>query len=250
MSFLLVRSIPMSRETSEAYRSAGAIYPRRDRDIESINTMILSARVDGVPFRFILNYGNSNRDFNGYAATYPNTVYPNKFFWNQGRDIRSLVAPSRSRELLGEFMPGIPTSFPATVWLKPPGRGGRGKYIEEIMSVPKVPIMWDIQEHIEGQEYRIITVGNRVVQSSKRHGENGDRSYEWVGTAGTPTIAKDLARAASKKLDGSNVVGWDIIHDESEDTIYLLEGNSAPGVNGFTANRIVTEIVRQIEEEN
>ncbi len=145
-------------------------------------------------------------------------------------------------------MPPQPTRFPAEVWIKAPGMKGKGKYRKDIDRALTLPTEWDWQVHVEGQEYRLITVGERVVQSYEKYGTHTERDYKWVGLQGTPPDVKELAREAARRLAGPTVVGWDLV--KSGDNVYLFEGNSCPGVNEASAKRIVTEIRRQMEEAN
>lgn len=50
------------------------------------------------------------------------------------------------------------------------------------------------------------------------------------------------------QLSGSSFIGWDIMWDDYNDEAYILEGNSCPGVNEPTVERIVREVNRQLEE--
>jgi len=234
MSFIAIRSLPLGSKSKEAWREAGAVYLKRGSSEERI--LNIAERVEA---EFILNLGRT--------SFRPMMELTNIPIWNFGTDIYSLLWPGHTREILGDLMPLRPTIFPALVWVKAPGYGGRGKYMEEIASPLVLPHQWDWQEHVEGQEWRLITVGQRVVQDMKRFGENGERTYEWVPMADTPSAIKDLAREAASRMEGNNVIAWDMILTNGGRAL-LFEGNTCPGVNTATAARIHTEITRQQEE--
>jgi len=231
---LLIRSIPLSNTTTNAWREAGAMFVKRSRPLSTIPDVALG--------RMVLNLGNQAYDPYQHA---PKT-------WNISDDIKVLLSTTASEELFSLYTPcGEYSSGVSDYWIKGPGRAGRNKRRISVSGEGDfnwhkrmLPGGYIIQQHIPGQEYRVITVGSKVVQSSARFGQNGDRRYEWVGLQGTPTRVKDMARSAAHKLSGKNVVGWDII-DSNDDAPYLLEGNSCPGVNAATANRILNEMERQ-----
>jgi len=77
----------------------------------------------------------------------------------------------------------------------------------------------------------------------KRNTEMGHRVYQWIGVSACPPGIKYVAREAAKQLDNEQtIVGWDIIVDEDDDRVYILEGNSCPGVNTATAKRILDAV--------
>ena len=109
----------------------------------------------------------------------------------------------------------------------------------------------DVQKHISGQEFRVITVGHKVVQVTKRDGGHlsSDRIYSWVGVHDAPAIVKDVARLAARELLSSKtIIGWDVISDP-DTSAYILEGNSCPGVNEHTAHRILNAVERYEDNE-
>lgn len=228
MTILAVRSVILSTDTADAWKGAGVHFARRGKTIEQITAM---------PYPVILNLGKS-----GFQPPRSERI------WNHGRDIFPLLWPGETRRLMGDLMPPQPTDFPADAWVKAPGAAGRGKYRKAIDQALVLPKEWDWQQHIEGQEWRLVTVGERLVQCMMRNGPNGNRRYTWNRMNQTPMILKELAREAARRLNGRNVVGWDLI--EQGDTAYILEGNSCPGVGRETANRVVKEITRQMEEQN
>jgi len=230
---LLVRSIPLSKSTRNAWHNAGAIFTKRSREADSVP---LIAR--GRP---IVNLGNQR-----YL---PSTI--NNKTWNKANDISVLLSPTSSRYLFGQFMPSNEWQGPGYYWTKGIGYGGANKTrkYHEIDDLPELSIEnnCDVQQHINGTEYRVITVTNKVVQVSERHGENGNRSYSWVGVSNAPRGLIPLAKQAAAMLSGKNVIGWDLIVD-AQGNWYILEGNACPGVNTATANRILDEIERQEQE--
>lgn len=236
MAGLAIRSVALTSDTTSAWKDAGVQFARRGRTQADIIRM---ARDAG--YEFILNLGKSQFQPD-QGADWPG------FYWNKGQDILPLLYPGYTRDLLGDLMPPRPDSYPADVWIKAPGMKGKGKYKKAITHPLSLPSEWDWQTHIEGTEYRVLTVGRRVVQSFIKTGGQTDREYEWVGLTDTPIEVKRLARRAAKRLPGLNVVGWDLVFpdmaDESELPL-IFEGNSCPGVNYATAQRIVEEIRRQ-----
>ena len=167
--------------------------------------------------------------------------------WNKGQHIIDLIYPGKTRVLFDDLMPPRPTNYPADVWVKQPGAHGRGKSRMYVDYPLVLPGMWDWQEHINGQEYRLVTVGHRLVQDFLRHGENGNRSYEWLPMREVPQELKRMVRLAATRVEGNNVIAWDTIVDETGQP-YLLEGNTCPGVTAPTVRRITEEMERQFNE--
>lgn len=233
MSFALIRSITLSHHQVRIWKEHGAWLPRRERSTDEVLNMLSG---DGNRDQKILNMGNtafdpSDEDMEGRGLTVTN-------LWNKGGNIKTIVTPGSTRRLMPELLPPVPSEGKA--WVKAPGSGGRGKIFKVLTEPLIVPRSWDVQAHATGQEYRVITVQNKVVQVSERHGDNGDRSYKWVGVRTAPMTVKDIARTAAKMLSGQNIIGWDIILNDSY--VRILEGNSCPGVNYATAGRIVAAI--------
>jgi hypothetical protein len=232
MKFVAVRSLPLSEDTKQAWRSVGAIYPARGSSVERIITIAADSQAS-----FILNLGSSK--FQPGDTHIP--------VLNRGMDIYPLLWPGLSRTLFDDLMPPRPTVFPADVWIKTPGFGGRGKFHKLVSESMVLPHQWDWQAHVEGEEWRILTVGVKVVQQHRRHGGNGERTYEWVRQDETPTQVKAKAREAALRVPGLNVIAWDLIVSEEGD-VYIFEGNSCPGVNTATAERVVNYIEHTLEE--
>jgi hypothetical protein len=233
VSAMAIRSITLSEESSQAWKAAGCYFPRRERTMQQMLDLYVRNESD-----FIINLGHtafnpSDEDLNRRG------IIPDNLF-NIGRNIRPLVRPGTTRELLGDLLPPYPVEsdvFAIDYWVKAPGAKGKGKVLTRGHELPKIPKEWDLQVHIKGQEYRVITVDDTVVQVNERHGDNGDRSYEWVGVTAAPRAVKQVAKDAARKLEGRNVIGWDIILEN--DKAYVLEGNSCPGMNDATAKRIL-----------
>lgn len=231
-SFIVISALPLSDQTKRAWKEAGAVILRRG----STDERVLGFLRD---YPFIINLGKT--------MFQPTEQVEN--IWNYGPDIEPLVWPGSTRELFGDLMPPRPTEFPADVWIKTPGRAGRGKFHKQVDHELHLPRQWDWQEHLEGEEYRIITVGRRIVQDFRRFGQNGDRSYEWLAMRDVPSVLKDLVREAASRVAQQTVVAWDTMLTTTGQP-YLFEGNTCPGMSTATAERIVREIERQREESN
>lgn len=226
---LLVRSIPLSSDTRNAWKDAGAVFARRDRNTQQI----LEIRYD----RPIINLGASwfGPDEEG--------------IWNKGTNVKSLLTPALTRLKFGTHLPTNRWVGPDKYWLKGPGRAGNNKTLHNVRTYDEFNELvsqarWidgDVQLHIDGQEYRVITVGNKIVQGMERHGENGQREYRWVGVNGLPSSIKRRVKQCNELLDGDNIIGWDgIVHDSGD--AFVFEGNSCPGVNSATAGRILDAV--------
>lgn len=237
MKFLIIRSLPLARSSSDAWREVGGLFTLRTRTTEQILRM-----AGRWGYQAILNLGNSNYNL-------PESPIP---VFNDSKDVRVLLTPARHRELFEDLIPEQPEEYPCDAWVKGPGCAGQRKYHypnfdrENHHQMYGYDSRWDIQLHKEGIEYRVITVNGRVVQSHKRVGDNGHRNYLWVGVHSCPKPVRQIIRKAAKRLEGNTVVGWDIIL--TRERPYLLEGNACPGVSLHTARRIVEQMEREIEE--
>ena len=229
MRAMMVRSIPLALNTRDAWKDSGAVFARRTSDDERIKQIAYDAP--------IINLGSSQCMIEG--------------IWNEARVVEPLLTPEASSNLLGRLMPSGGYEGPGYYWLKGAGRGGANKEKRFVRNVQEHTAMlrsaaWmegDVQLHVDGQEYRVITVGNKVVQVMARDDViDQQREYRWVGVSDAPWAAKDIAREASRKLSSDKtIIGWDvIIHDNGH--AYILEGNSCPGVNEATANRILNAV--------
>jgi hypothetical protein len=170
--------------------------------------------------------------------------------WNRASVVRPLLNPKDSRVTFNSLMPTSLWVDEGYYWLKGQGRGGANKekvYVEDFNSYNNLLsranwIDGDVQQDIVGQEYRVITVGHKVVQVSERHGVNGQRNYVWVGVSNAPAHVKETARSAARKLSSEQtIIGWDIMSDNLGGS-FILEGNSCPGVNAATADRILNAV--------
>ena len=234
MTFVAIPSIKLSETSKQAWKAAGGFFPRRDRTVARMVELGENADVE-----FILNLGWSQ--FN------PETRLP---VWNRGEDIQALLWPGMTRDLFDDLMPPQPEGYPADIWIKTPGRGGRGKYHKMVYHQLSLPNQWDWQTHVEGQEYRVITVGQAIVQQFERGGDNEDRSYSWTPRDQVPMPVKAFARQAASRVFGNNVIAWDLIQEGEYGRPYLFEGNTCPGMSTHTAARIVAAIQEQQEAHN
>ena len=233
MNILAVRSIPMSTETTAAWKAAGVDIAERRRSVEQIMMM---------PYDVVINLGNAR-----FNPTHTDRVI------NLGTTIKDLVTPGGTRRKYDDLIPPEPSSYPCDAWLKGPGHGGRNKSRRRLQNAgAPEPRRWDIQLHIEGQEYRIITVGKRIVQQFRRNNGALDgrlRDYRWLSRLDTPKDVRKLVHTAAARLESRTIIGWDVILPNEGDNCFLLEGNSCPGVNEATARRIVTELERGHDAE-
>jgi hypothetical protein len=237
---MIVRSIGLSEETTEAWRQVGGWYPRRDRGINEMLQLFNS----NSPDNFIINLGSTS--FCPEPELLSLYGINQEKIYNHGDTIRPLVRPGTTRQLLGSLLPPYPRRNNAVAvryWVKAPGAKGRGKALELGQKVPQVHPDWDLQTHVVGDEYRVITVNDKVVQVSHRKGPNGERVYNWIGVKAAPSVVKTTAKEAAGKLDGNTIIGWDIIHVPGMNKAFVLEGNSCPGVNYATAVRIVNQLL-------
>lgn len=232
------RSIPLSNVSRDAWRNAGAIILSRS-PVKSKRQLDKGKEDD-----IIINLGI------GPLHLWGMTTY------NEHESVRSVITPAALRETLGNLIPPWP-NVGEEAWWKGPGYGGHNKYrgvntatghLEHLMTKS-----WDVQKHIEGIEYRVVTVGNVVVQAHRKDNRTEiDDSlmflWNWVGVKGVSNngIIPLVKKAVELIPNGDfSMFGWDII--VSEGRPYIIEGNSSPGVNNTTAKRIVGQIVRNHE---
>ena len=248
MTVFVNRSIPLSQESRDGWKNAGAtIVPRNPVRAER-----LLARTNDTDI--IINLGRGPEHLVGREPQ----------IWNQFDTIDSIITPAAIRRTMPDLIPtsdvfnGPNNHRP--YWIKGPGQHGNNKrlcqeyawdgaYLAEIEHCLDLP-GWDAQLHIEGTEFRVITVGNAVIQAYRKdHRTETNRGlmfqWNWIGVGGIkkngliPLVKK--AAAALPHGDRS-VVGWDCIVGEAG--AYIIEGNSSPGVNDATAQRIVNAIER------
>ena len=225
----------MSEESKAAWKANGASFTHPARDLSSITRM---------GYRMILNLGNSGYT---YTCSTPMRV------WNNAEDIAPLITQMYTRNLFDTYLPPIAAEDSLDFWIKGPGRGGRNKIRitgERRDLYQRAQWGYDVQEHIEGNEYRVVTVGNRVVQQHRRLGPNTDRSYVWLPADELPHRVRPTAKLAASRIPGANVIAWDFIVRTEDNEPFILEGNTSPGINENTAQRIIAEMNRQYEEAN
>lgn len=240
MSFGFVSGLALSRDTKQAWKDAGGVSLRMRDNLYEWQRAISD-------YDFLLNLGH--RDL-------PDGEYPVPVI-NPSENIGALIYPESIRNRLPDLAVPRPSVFdgPQLVWIKPPGQRGRGKTKLHTERPLVLPEDWDWQMHIDGTEYRVVTVGRRAVQAFHRSGYNDNREYGWTGLANTPDEVLNAARTAAKHFhdQGSyakpdnTMYAWDLIQT-AEGQVYLFEGNTCPGTSEPTANRVVREIRRQIEE--
>jgi len=231
MRAMAVRSIPLSSATRHAWKSAGVSFARRDRT----DADIMRITPPGIP---ILNLGSSTFALDHDAV------------WNIAENVKPLLTPAGTREKFSPFLPPGTWQGDGFYWEKYSGRAGRNKqrlylsneWIHDSTRHTAQHGQGDLQLEVEGQEYRAITVGDKVVQVNARYGSNGAREYRWVGVRNAPAPIKSTAKACASLLEGNNVIAWDLIMTEDE-RVYMFEGNSCPGINDATAQRIVAAML-------
>jgi len=235
VKILAVRSIPLADDTVAAWREAAKLCDIElrflRRDDEAVSRLYKYAPNYGA----VLNLGNTafnDRRVDSVVFNPPEVVKT----LNSPRAIRlsplSIMLPPAVK--LG----GIPVH--EKVWFKDKGFHDDNKEFFEKVDDYRLMRMatetCDFQKHIDGTVYRIVTVGDRVVQASI----NRDREYQWVGVNDLPRVLKLASKYAVSLLPEKNrtFIGWDFIM-ETDDDVYLLEGNTSPGVNVATAERIL-----------
>ena len=234
MNVLGIKSVPLERSTNVSWKTVpGFYFADRKRSSGSIERHVADRR-----YQAVINLGRVDCDFAGAVSP----------IFNSPATIRSISTPRAIRGTLNDFLPAYTQGQPH--WHKRPGFGGIGKRLCRDDCV--VGADGDIQDHIEGTEYRVVTVGNRVVQASRK-GERRTRAngrnefdYAWVGVEGIrQTGIIPILKEAIDIVPGGalSVFGWDIIL--SEDGPFIIECNTSPGVNDATAARIV-KTVREI----
>jgi hypothetical protein len=236
MRFLVVQSIPLGRPTRDALKDAGGFVLAHNSDTLHRELQALLQQ----SWTFVLNMGNS---WMKLPETYTIPVI------NKPENVSLTRTPGALRHFLSDLLPPWPENrdeYPLDCWIKAPGQGGRGKFKKNLPYPVVLPPEWDCQKHIEGTEYRVVTVGHRAVQGFQRATSTDDRVYEWTGLTHTPESVLQCARNAAKELPHNSLRAWDII--SGEEGIFILEGNASPGMNLATTKRVVAEIQRQLEE--
>ena len=239
---LLLRSIPLVRATRNAWRSSDVTIIRR-RDSKRWDIAVLVNYLGG---QAIVNLGNLDHEFNSLDIP----------VFNCPDSIRAISTPAALRRTLGDnYIPQYTIKDPH--WHKRKGWGGDGKIFHE-KELGKCAVMGgDAQKHIEGTEYRIVTVGDVIVQASRKekknagYTNNNSISFDWywcgidgIRNNGIIPHVKD----AIKNIPNwpYTMFGWDIIVSNNNNRVYAIEINTSPGVNEHTAQRIVNQIKKVI----
>ena len=231
MKALIIRSIPLTTDTISVWHTQETKFLRRTRDA------FVSDKI-GRWFDVIINLGNVDLSSNhAYIINHPDTI-------------KAASAPKALRNSLNDFLPLENNNGPH--WHKGKGFAGDDKiYHENACSV--IYPSKDVQAHINGQEYRILTCGNKIIQAAKKdnrfsygYGVPSDFKYEWIGVEG---VRKGgfipLLRGAVELLPGGedSFIGWDIIHDGEKP--YIIEANFSPGVNEHTVKRLFNALEKE-----
>lgn len=244
---IVTRGIGLTGETMQAWRDGATQHDVELRFMRNSSQDDLKARltkyVDG--YDAVLNLGRLGLDdSHGMVPMFNDTA-----------TVSMLHSPgSVRRSPLSGMLPPQPVvdgdGNMRDVWLKEKGFHDRGKTHRDAVNVATLSHLLrdpdsDIQQHVDGQEYRVLSVGDRIVQAST---SGGERNYQWVGVKGLPRVLLLAVRYAASLLPSLwTVVGWDFIVT-SESEVFLLEGNTCPGVNAATAGRIVQAICQRVED--
>lgn len=227
MKILAVRSVPLSKETRDAWNRVGVRFARRNHDSEQDIERI----VETYAYDAVLNLGGFVNDCSVPVWNAVSTVSKLNH-----RDLRSTISgfgmpPQHTKD--------TPHWHKTNAW----GWGGEGvRYCEELCPVN---VDHEIQAHINGTEYRVITVGNLIVQAFRKDDLEWDSegrhhfNWKWVGVNGISNsgIIPLLKEAVGLVPNGARtVLGWDII---LADRPWIIECNTSMGVNQATAQRIV-----------
>lgn len=179
--------------------------------------------------------------------------------WNPS----SVVRLANTLHEYDEFMEGLVPPFPKIgepFWVKHPGQQGNGKqyypeFTEELASLYS-NIHAGIQRHVDGEEFRLITVGDYVVQAARKipdplpdgTSKVGVFEWQWIGTKGCnnfPGLIPKAKAAASRFVEAFGtyqiILGHDIIYQPSGEC-FLIESNTAPGMNEATAGRVLKQM--------
>lgn len=235
---MIVRTIGLGRSMVNAWKEVGGWFPKRERSVSSkLDLMADNYGTDG----YIFNFGDMGFTPSD-AELEARGIDPDRYY-NRPHIVRPLARPGSARRVVGHLMPKDPRTMEpdswVTAWVKAPGQGGQGKTKIEgfVRHLPEIPADWDIQVHVTGTEFRVVTVGAAVVQVNERSGPNGAREYEWVGVRNADSDVKAVARAAARALgDERTIIGWDLIANDQQ--VLLFEGNTCPGTNDALARRI------------
>lgn len=221
------RSIPLSRESRDAWTSAGAVVLSRNPRRRA-NQLAACPQAE----RVVINLGITE-------AVDAAAVY------NSRDSVRSVLTPAALRRTLPDLIPPEPDGE-VMAWLKGPGQRGENKH-HVMFNGEGLEPGWDWQLHVAGTEFRVISVGNLVVQAHRRDNiewinERHVADWHWVGVKGVsqngiiPVVKQAVAQIPA---GDRTVIGWDFIVG---DRPYIIEANSSPGMSEATARRIINAI--------
>ena len=131
------------------------------------------------------------------------------------------------------------------------GHSGQGIEIIETGEVPEAPLY--VKYKKKRSEWRVHVCKGKVIDTCQKKKRNATerpasfntriRSYDngWVFCRLdiVPDLRRDELAINSIKAIGLDFGAVDIIYNESEDTYYTLEVNTAPGIEGTTLERYV-----------
>lgn len=223
--FLAVRSVPLAADTRDAWRQQDVVFRRRNR------SKVWDTRFHEPHIEAVLNLGNLDMDFRDVPVP----------IFNSQELIRSISSPVALRRTLPDLVPSDQRNGPH--WHKRNGYKGVGKVFHERFDYACNVLSGDVQKHIVGPEYRVITTGPHVVQAFLKAGTAPNFDYEWVGVAGIKTNGIiPLLHAALNQVPESqySILGWDVIVGSNGPII--IECNTSPGVNAATAERIINVV--------
>jgi hypothetical protein len=241
MRTLAVRSIPLSEATRNGWHSANVRFAKRNRNNSQIENIAVQYGYDSV-----LNLGDR-----GFFSEKVLT-------WNRIESVWAVMEPQALRVTMPDFLPAELDEDTGAHWHKSMGWGGVGKRFHDKF-YEGCDENWyndDTQEHIEGIEYRIITVGDRLVQASRKEPQSEGWppiptgfNWHWIGVDGVADngIIPQIKQAVLLiPYWETTILGWDIIVDDIKP--YVIEVNSCPGVNEATAQRIVKAMGKAIDD--
>ena len=223
----------MSRETRNAWNSAGVTIIRRSADDSS--AIVKTIRLHNG--RGLINAGNLHTDLSNIGVP----------VFNSHDSIRSVSTATALRRTLGDYLPSDSLTGPH--WHKSRGFRGDGKVFHTTRSAYCLSVGGDVQQHVDGVEFRVNTVGSVIVQAHKKLLTDtiGNFIWEWCGVDGIRAngIIPLIKEAANSIPNFEHTVfGWDII--VGSDGPRVIEINTSPGVNEPTARRIAGQIRKVI----
>ena len=235
MAVLGVKSVPLMRETNIAWKTVpGFWFVARERSPDSI-----VQHINAKDYEAVINLGRVDLPCGAIRSP----------VFNRAETIRAISTPRALRRTLGDggFLPD--SIHDGIHWHKYRGFGGVGKVRLSSRQEGCGRFDGESQRHVGGDEYRIISVGDRIVQASKKgavrkkgNGRN-DFEYAWVGVDGIrkggfiPLLKEAVVCMPAWER---TVIGWDVIHDGERP--WIIEANTSPGVNDATARRIVDAV--------